>query len=197
SKSERIANGLDEKRIESQIEKMKEAKMKIEGIKILHGSEVSILPDGSLDYSDDILKRLDYVIVAVHSRFKSPKEEMTKRILKALENKYATILAHPTGRLINERMPYEVDLDQIFEICKEKKIAIEINSFPLRLDLKDIYVRKAKEEGVMLCINTDSHAIDHLRYMEYGVAVARRGWCEEKDILNCMPYKELIKWIKK
>lgn len=195
SKSERIANGMDEKRIENQMEEIKELRKKIKGIKILHSSEVNILPDGDLDYPDDILKRLDYVVVAVHSRFKSSKQEMTNRILKALENKYVRIFAHPTGRLINERMPYEVDLDQIIEVCKDRKIALEINSFPLRLDLNDVYARKAKEEGVKLCINTDSHAVDHLRYIEYGVSVARRAWCEKDDILNCMEFEQLIKWL--
>ncbi|MEM3407962.1 MAG: DNA polymerase/3'-5' exonuclease PolX [Candidatus Micrarchaeia archaeon] len=197
SKSERIANGMSEKRIQEQIEAIKEIRKKIKGIQILHSSEVSILPDGSLDYSDDILKRLDYVVASVHSRFKSPKSEMTNRILKALENKYVKILGHPTGRLINERMPYEVDMDQIMEVCKERKIAMEINSFPLRLDLNDIYARKAKEMGIKLCINTDAHAVDHLNYIEYGIGVARRGWCEKNDILNTMDFKKLIEWFSK
>ncbi|MEM3455393.1 MAG: DNA polymerase/3'-5' exonuclease PolX [Candidatus Micrarchaeia archaeon] len=197
SKSERIANGMDEKRIEEQIETIKEIRKKIKGIQILHSSEVSILPDGSLDYSDDILKRLDYVVASVHSRFKSPKSEMTNRILNALENKYVKILGHPTGRLINERMPYEVDMDQIMEVCKERSIAMEVNSFPLRLDLNDIYVRKAKEIGIKLCINTDAHAVDHLNYIEYGVGVARRGWCEKNDVLNAMDFKKLIEWFSK
>lgn len=197
SKSERIANGMDERRIQQQIEAVKEIRKKMKGIQILHSSEVSILPDGSLDYPDDILKRLDYVIVSVHSRFKSSKSEMTNRILKALENKYVKILGHPTGRLINERMPYEVDMDQVMEICREKDIAMEINSFPLRLDLNDVYARKAKENGIKLCINTDAHAVDHLNYIEYGVAVARRGWCKKDDVINTMSFDKLMNWISK
>jgi DNA polymerase (family 10) len=194
SKSQRIANGMDEERMLKQIEIIKEMKKKYKSkITVLQGCEVDIKPDGSLDFEDEILKKLDIVSVSVHSRFKSSKEEMTKRIAMALENKYVKILNHPTGRLINEREPYEVDLEYLMQICRDRKIAMEINSFPSRLDLNDIYARKAKETGVKLVIDTDSHSVDHLRYIQYGVWVARRGWCEKEDILNTQSIEKLKK----
>ena len=194
SKSERIANGMDEERILRQIETINKLKRKYNNrITILKGCEVSIRPDGSLDFEDDILKKLDIVSVSVHSRFKSSKQEMTKRIANALENRYVKILNHPTGRLINKREPYEIDLEYIMQICKDKKIAMEINSFPVRMDLNDIHVKKAKELGVKFVINTDSHSIDHLKYMPYGVWVARRGWCEKNDIINSQKIDNLKK----
>jgi DNA polymerase (family 10) len=194
SKSQRIANGMDEERMLKQIEIIKEMKRKYKNkITILQGCEVDIKPDGSLDFEDEILKKLDIVSVSVHSRFKSSKEEMTKRIAMALENKYVKILNHPTGRLINEREPYEVDLEYLMQICRDRKIAMEINSFPSRLDLNDIYARKAKEMGVKLVIDTDSHSVDHLRYIQYGIWVARRGWCEKEDILNTQSIEKLKK----
>jgi len=194
SKSQRIANGMDEERMLKQIEIIKEMKRKYKGkITVLQGCEVDIKPDGSLDFEDEILKKLDIVSVSVHSRFKSSKEEMTKRIARALENKYVKILNHPTGRLINEREPYEVDLEYLMQICRDRKIAMEINSSPSRLDLNDIYARKAKEMGVKLVIDTDSHSVDHLRYIQYGVWVARRGWCEKEDILNTQSIEKLKK----
>jgi DNA polymerase (family 10) len=194
SKSQRIANGMDEERMLKQIEIIKEMKRKYKSkITILHGCEVDIKPDGSLDFEDEILKKLDIVSASVHSRFKSSKEEMTKRIARALENKYVKILNHPTGRLINEREPYEVDLEYLMQICRDRKIAMEINSFPSRLDLNDIYARKAKEMEVKLVIDTDSHSVDHLRYIRYGVWVARRGWCEKEDILNTQSIEKIKK----
>lgn len=195
SKSERVAHGMDEKRLAKYIAEIENVNKRLKGITVLKGAEVDILPDGSLDYSDAQLKKLDIVIAAVHSRFKSSKEEMTKRIVKALENRYVKILAHPTGRLINSREPYAVDLGKVFAACKANNVWPEINAFPSRLDLNDINAGDAVEKGLKLTINTDSHAVDHLRFMQFGIAAARRGWARKKDIINALPWKKFEKLI--
>lgn len=135
------------------------------------------------------------MLVAIHSRFKASKQEMTKRILMALDNKYVCAVAHPSGRLINEREPYALDFEKITEKGVERGIAFEVNAHPARLDLHDASVRKVIEAGGKICINTDSHAPDHLRYMTYGVAQARRGWAEVKDVINAWPWKKFEKFI--
>jgi DNA polymerase (family 10) len=190
SKTERIAHGLDEERILKQIKEIKELNKKMK-IRIFAASEVDIKADGSLDYSDDVLKQLDFAVASVHSGFQMPKEVMTERILTAMDNKYVKILGHPTGRLINARPPYEVALEKVFEKAADRKIFLEINAFPERLDLSDQNVRRAIEMGVKLTIGTDAHSKEQLRYIELGVATARRGWAEKKDILNTYPLKEI------
>ena len=157
SKSTYIAHGLKENQLLKHIENIRKIQKKFK-IRIFAGSEVDILPDGSLDYSDDILKKLDIVTVSIHSRFKRPEKEMTQRIIKALENKYVHILNHPTARLINEREPLNLDLDKIFKVASENKKILEINSHPNRLDLKDVYIKKAKEYGCKFSISTDAHS---------------------------------------
>lgn len=193
SKSEYIANGLDEKRLLKHCQEIDELQKKYPQIRVLKGAEVDILSDGKLDYSDKILKKLDIVIASIHSRFKSQKEEMTKRIIKALENKYVNIFSHPTGRLINEREPYEVDIEKLFETARENNVFLEINSFPSRLDLKDINIKLALEHEVKFAINSDSHSTEHLKYIELGIAQARRGWLESKDILNTLSKQKVEK----
>ncbi len=170
---------------------------KISKIKLFKGAEIDINANGSLDYRNQILKQMDIRLVAIHSRFKSPKEEMTKRILKALENPYVNILCHPTGRLINQREPYEADLEKIFQTAKDNNVALEINSHPQRLDLHDIHIKQALEFGCKFAINTDAHSLDHFRFIEFGVAQARRGWLTEKDVINAWPLKKLEKWLGK
>jgi len=193
SKSEYIANGLDEKRLLKHCQEIDKLQKKYPQIRVLKGAEVDILSDGKLDYSDKILKKLDLVIASIHSRFKSQKEEMTKRIIKALENKYVNIFSHPTGRLINEREPYEVDIEKLFETARENNVFLEINSFPSRLDLKDINIKLALEHEVKFAINSDSHSTEHLKYIELGIAQARRGWLESKDILNTLSKQKVEK----
>ncbi len=196
SKTRAIAHGLKENQLLKQIHEIKRLNRRIKGIRILTGSEVDILADGTLDYSDDILKKLDVVIAAVHSGFKMPKEKMTTRIIKALENEHVDIIDHPTGRIINTRPPYQVDLDKIFKRAKELGKFIEINAFPDRLDLRDVDIKRAIDAGVKLTIGTDAHDVNHLRYMAFGVATARRGWAEKKDILNCLSLKEFLNVFK-
>ncbi|MGB3346622.1 MAG: DNA polymerase/3'-5' exonuclease PolX [Candidatus Humimicrobiia bacterium] len=196
SKSLRIAGGLSEEKLVEQIEKIKELNEKYKNFTILAGSEVDIKVDGSLDYPDELLKKLDIVVAAIHTRFRRSRYEMTKRIIKAIQNPHVNILAHPTGRLLGVRDAYEVDLDEILKVAKINKIALEINAFPERLDLNDINCRKAKEYGVMISINTDSHITNQLDYMALGVSVARRGWLEPENIINTKPIEQIIKFLK-
>jgi DNA polymerase (family 10) len=166
------------------------------GFPILAGIEVDIAPDGSLHMDEDILRQLDIVIASVHSAMKMSREEMTKRILKAMENPLVHIIGHPTGRLINQRPPYEVDLEALVERARQTGVALEINGSPERLDLNDENARYAKEAGALLSLGTDAHHDDHLSFMRFAVAVARRAWCEPANILNTRPYEQLRDWLK-
>lgn len=197
SPSERIAHGLDVKRLLAHKKEVEKLRRKYPKIEVLFGSEVSILGDGRLDYPDKVLRELDWVVASVHSRFKSPFEVMTKRICKAIENPYVNALGHPTGRIIQRREPYAVHLEKVYETAGRCGVALEINSFPSRLDLSDINIKKAKEYGVHFVISTDSHSPDHLRFMQFGVAQARRGWLEEKDVLNVLSKKAFLKAIRR
>jgi len=195
SPSSRIANGLSIERLYEKREELESVRKKVRGIQILMGSEVDILSDGTLDYPDSVLKDLDVVIASVHIGFKMERAKMTRRIMKALTNPFVNFLAHPTGRLIGERDPYEVDLDDIFETAKKYGKAVEVNSHYLRLDLKDINVKRAIDKGTDIVISTDSHHPDHLQQMKLGVATARRGWAEKKNIINTKRFKGLSNWL--
>lgn len=194
----KIENGLDEKKLLKQHEAIKEINKKFEkqNFKILHGCEVNILKDGSVDIKDEVLEKLDYVIAGVHSNFKMSKDEMTKRLITAIKNPNIDIIAHPTGRLISRREEYQLDFDKILEVAKETGTILEINSSTLRLDLRGIYIRRAKEMGVKMIINTDSHHKDQLDLIKYGVSQARRGWAEKNDIINTRSAQELLKNLK-
>jgi DNA polymerase (family 10) len=152
---------------------------------------------GSLDYPDDVLAELDLVVGAVHGRFKQPKAEMTRRICRALRNPYVNVLAHPTGRLIGERGPYQVDLEQVFRTAREYGKAIEINAHPQRLDLNDVHARRAGELGVMVAIDTDAHVLDQLETMQLGVATARRAWIGKAGVVNALSTKKLLAWVER
>ncbi|MFC1540427.1 DNA polymerase/3'-5' exonuclease PolX [Candidatus Margulisiibacteriota bacterium] len=197
TESTRIAGGLSEKEVLQNIKKIKEANKKIEGIEILAGAEVDILADGQLDYSDEILAQMDIVLTAIHSRFKMPKDEMTRRVLAALENKHVDIFVHPSGRLINERAPYELDMEKVLQTASKHNVIIEVNAHPRRLDLTDVNCIRAKELGVKIAINTDAHSTDQLELMKYGVITARRGWLEPKDVVNTLPLARLLKALGK
>ena len=195
-----MTHGLDERRLARQgkeIDKIN-AKLKVKGLKfkILKGAEVNILKDGRLDIKDDTLHKLDVVAVAVHSGFKMSKHDMTERIIKGMKNPHADILFHPTGRLINQRPPYEVDVEKIIRVAKETKTVLEINAYPNRLDLKDEYAKIAKKMGVKLSIDSDAHNIFHLQFLEFGIAQARRGWVEKKDVINAWPVDKMLKMLK-
>jgi DNA polymerase (family 10) len=166
-------------------------------IRVFSLLETDISPNGDLAIDDEALSFLDGTIVSVHSSFGMDKKTMTERVLKGLSHPKAKILAHPTGRLLNQRPAYELDWDKLFEFCVKHNKALEINAWPLRLDLPDALVREAIKKGVKFFIDTDSHAVSQMDMMEYGVSVARRGWATPRDILNAMPYNELNEWFKK
>jgi len=196
SPSSTIANGLSIERLAEKNRELKTANKKMKGINILTGSEVDIKTDGSLDYPDSVLKELDVVIASVHSGFKMDRDTITKRIVGALENPYVHALGHPTGRLINEREPYDVDIDQVIETALKYDKALEVNGSYQRLDLKDLHVRKAVEAGVKIIISTDAHRPEQLLQMRFGIGTARRGWVQKKDVLNALEFDELNEWLK-
>jgi len=193
----KVAGGMSEKEILLQIKEIEALNKKIKGIKILKGIEANIKVDGSIDVDEKILKRLDLVIASVHSKFKMSKKEMTKRICRAMQNPYVNIIGHPTGRVIQQRAGYDLDFEEILKEAKRTNTCLEINAYPDRLDLSDINIKKAVEAGVKLTIGTDSHHKNQLRFLELGIAQARRGWAKKSDILNCLPLKEFLKKIKK
>jgi len=192
----RIENGLDEKQLLIQHKAIEKLNAKLKNFRILHGCETNILNDGSLDIDDKVLAQLDYVIAGVHSNMKMTREEMTQRIIKAMKNPYVKIISHPTGRLINRRDEYQLDIEKIIETARETSTALEINSFPSRLDLNDKNIRKAIEKRVKLIINTDAHHRDHLQFMRFGIGQARRGWATKEDVINTWPLEKLLKFFK-
>lgn len=192
SKAVTIANGLDEKRAVENIKRIHAARKKVSGIEIWAGAEVDILGDGSLDYPDSLLKQFDVALASVHSRMTMPSEEMTERLLKALQNPYVRILGHPTGRHILKRDPFQFDLERVFAAAKKQGVILELNGNPERLDLCDRHVKLAREKGMKIIISTDAHHPDHFAFMRYGVTTARRGWMEKKDILNTYSPQKLL-----
>ncbi len=197
SKSSTVANGLDERRLEQQLKVIEELRRKESGITILAGSEVDIRADGTLDFPDELLARLDVVVVSVHSRFTQDERTMTGRIVRALKNPFVRILGHATGRLLGERDPYPVDLDAVFAAARDAGVAVEINASPQRLDVNHLHARRARELGVTLAINTDTHAAAHLDSMRLGVATARRAWLGPDAILNTRPAPDLLRWLRR
>ncbi len=192
SKAVTVANGLDEKRAVENIRRIKAARNKVKGIEIWAGAEVDILGEGRLDYSDSLLKQFDIVLVSVHSRMTQPGEEMTERLLKALENPYVRIMGHPTGRQVLRRDPFNFDLERVFDAAKRLGVILELNGNPERLDLCDRHVKLARDKGMKLIISTDAHHPEHLKFMRYGVMTARRGWMEKRSILNTHPPEKLL-----
>lgn len=188
-----IAHGLDEKRIEKQSKEIVKISKKIQLIKILHGIETNIKNDGTLDVSNNVLKNLDVVVAGVHSGFK---KDNTERIMKAMENENVDIVVHPTGRIINQRKEYGIDIHKIIDKAKETGTVLEISASPLRLDLNDVNARIAIEHGCKLAINTDAHAAEQLNNMKYGIGVARRAWAQKKDVINTQPIDKMLKCLK-
>jgi DNA polymerase (family 10) len=186
-----MAHGLDRRRLAEQIDAIDALNERLAGLVVLKGIEVDILEDGSLDLPDSILDRLDVVVCSVHYQFALPRAKQTTRILRALDNPRCNILAHPTGRLLNERAAYDVDLEAVLTGAKERGCAVELNAQPSRLDLDDLACRLAKEIGVLVAISTDAHSTGNLDYMRYGVDQARRGWLEPADVINTRSLAEL------
>lgn len=191
-----VARGLTVERLAEQKREIDTLNKKLKNIRILHGTEVDIRSDGTLDFHDDVLQTLDIVVASIHSGFKQTKEQLTSRIVAAMKNPYVSIIAHPTGRLIGERDAYEVDMDEILKTAKETGTAMEINAYPLRLDLSDIYAKKAKELRIPIVISTDAHVTTQFNFMSYGVSIARRSWLEKEDIANTLEVKQLLKKLK-
>jgi len=192
-----IINGLNAHRVLKQILAIKEINKKLRGFQILTGTEVDINKDGSLFLPDKILEKLDIVVAGIHSSFHLSCDQMTKRIVKAMKNFHVDIIAHPTGRLINKREPYEIDESALIKEAKRTGTILEINAAPQRLDLTGPYIRLAKEYGVKMAISTDAHSTNQLDYMVFGVDTARRGWAEKNDIVNTLPFEELKGLLKR
>lgn len=195
SRSAYYAGGLKEEDILRQIEEIDELNSKYKDFHIFKGIESDILADGSLDYSDDFLENLDFVIASVHSQFRMDKESMTERILNAMDNPHTTILGHATGRLLLSRDGYSVDLNKILEKAAGRGTVLEINANPHRLDLDWRWVKKAKDMGIRLMINPDAHSLAEISNTTFGVAMARKGWCEKSDVLNCLDIDEMKKYL--
>jgi len=197
SKAVTIANGLDEQRALENIKLIKAARKNVKGIEIWAGTEVDILGDGELDYPDEVLSQFDIVLASIHSRLTQSFEEMTARILKALENPYVRILGHPTGRQILRREPFSFDIEKVFQAAQKVGVILELNASPERLDLCDRHVKLAHDKGMKIIISTDAHRPEHFKLMRYGVVTARRGWMEKADVLNTYPAEKLLSSLRK
>jgi DNA polymerase (family 10) len=196
SKNLAFANGLDDKRAVEHIKRIRAVNDEMDSIKIFAGIEVDILPDGTLDLSDSVLEQMDLVIASVHSHFNQSPAEMTDRLLKAVENPNTSLIGHPTGRQLLRRDAYQFDVDAVFKAATQHKVAMELNSYPDRLDLCDRHLRLAKQHGVKIVINTDSHHTSHLDKIRYGVLQARRAWLTKDDVLNTLPAQKFAKAMK-
>ncbi len=188
----KIAGGMDEEEIKKQAKEIEELREKY-NIHILHGVEANITKEGKIDVSNNILKDLDIVIASVHSAFRMDEKEMTSRLINAMENEYVDVIGHPTGRVIMKREAIKLDMEKVLDAAKENNVFMEINAYPERLDLNDVNVKLAIEKGVKISIGTDAHTIAHMRYLELGTAVARRGWAKKEDVINTYSIKELRK----
>jgi DNA polymerase (family 10) len=197
SKRVSMARGLDEKRLAKAIKGIDKLNARLKGITLLKAIECDILADGSLDLPDSILKELDLVVASVHYNTKMAKEKQTERIIRALDNPHVHILGHPSGRLINERPAYDIDLEKVMWAAVERGCFMELNSHPDRLDLDDVHCKAAKAMGLKVALSTDAHSLDDLRLMRYGIGQARRGWLEPADVVNTRPLAELRKLLKR
>ncbi|WP_136515466.1 DNA polymerase/3'-5' exonuclease PolX [Geomonas edaphica] len=192
-----VARGLTVERLMEQQAEVRALNRELDGFRVLHGTEMDIRNDGSLDFPDEVLAELDVVVASIHSGFNGTKEAMTARIVAAMRNPHVHIIAHPTGRIIGEREGYQLDMEEVLQVAKETRTALEINAYPLRLDLEDRYVRRAKELGVKIAINTDTHAKLQFETLPWGISVAQRGWLERDDVLNTLSAEELLKRLKR
>lgn len=195
SQSLKVANGMSVRKLNTQMTKIRMLNRRFRGFQLLMGSEVDILQRGRLDYPDEVLSRLDFVIGSIHSGFKQDEATLTARLTAAMRNPYLSLIAHPTGRLMGQREPYAVDLERVFAAAKTTQTALEINAYPKRLDLNDQHARRAKDCGVRLAISTDTHRLDQLHDIAIGLGVARRAWLEPKHLLNCLSRDRLLAWV--
>ena len=196
SKNLAFANGLDDKRAVEHIKRIRAVSDQLGDIRIFAGIEVDILADGTLDLSDAVLEQMDIVIASVHSAFNQSPAEMTDRLLKAVKNPNTSLLGHPTGRFLLRREAYAFDIDAVMKAAAQKKVAMELNAYPDRLDLSDRHLRLAKEHGIKIVINTDSHHTSHMEKIRYGILQARRAWLTKEDVLNTLPLADFAKAMK-
>jgi len=196
SKSSAIANGLSAKQLAEQIKQIRKLNEKLKGITILAGTEVDILADSSLDFDDKLLADLDFVIASIHSGMGSTREKVTTRTLKAINNPYVNCIAHPTGRLIGQREPMDIDVAAVIKHAAQTYTALEVNAHPQRLDLKDVHCKMAIEVGAKLALGTDAHSIGGLGLMSFGVSTAARGWATKADVLNVLSPAKITSWVK-
>ncbi|HEX2329502.1 MAG TPA: DNA polymerase/3'-5' exonuclease PolX [Candidatus Angelobacter sp.] len=197
SKNLAFANGLDDKRAEQHIKKIRQANDAIEGITVFAGIEVDILADGELDLSDSVLEQMDLVIASVHSHFNQDQQQMTDRLLRVIENPHTSLIGHPTGRMLLRREGYTFDYDKVFTAAAKAGVAMEHNAYPDRLDLRDQHLRMAKARGVKFVINTDAHHTSHMEKIRYGVLQLRRAWLTKADVLNTLPVEEFAKQMRR
>ncbi|MFI5173617.1 MAG: DNA polymerase/3'-5' exonuclease PolX [Terriglobia bacterium] len=195
TQSTRVANGMDETRLEKQIQSIEKLKRNMKGFTLLKGTECDILADGTLDLSDTLLEQLDLVVVSIHSHFNQTSQEMMDRLERAFSNRHVKIFAHPTGRMLFHRPAYAIDMEKLFALARKHKVCLELNSQPERLDLNDVHLRMARDKGVPIVISTDSHHTSHLDYLKYGILTARRGWLEPRHVVNTLPVKQFLKTI--
>lgn len=192
-----IARGLNEEKIIEQMKEIKAVNGRMRGFRVFMGAEVDIRSDSTLDLPDEILRQLDIVVASIHSGFKQSREQLTRRLVSAIQNPYVSVIAHPTGRLIGERDAYEVDMERVFGALRESGKAVEMNAYPLRLDINDTLAKKAKEMNIPVAISTDTHVLNQFDYMVYGVSIGRRGWLEKNDVLNSLHTGNLLQWLKR
>jgi DNA polymerase (family X) len=197
SKRLAMTRGLNEKRLAEQIREIDKLNSRTTGFTLLKGIEVDILEDGSLDLADYILKELDVVVCSVHSKFNLPEHKQTERIIRAMDNKYFDILGHPSGRLIDQRDPYDIDMERILRAAKERGCFLEVSADPHRLDLTDMHCKMTKEFGVKVAVSTDAHSTGNMDFLRYGLGQARRGWLEAEDVINTRSLEELKKLLKR
>ncbi len=192
-----VAGGLSIDEIKAQRKEIDAAQAELgDRIRLLQGAEVEILADGALDYPDDALARLDIVIASLHSSLRQPRDQVTARLLKAMSNPHVDIIGHPTGRMIPNREGADLDMDAVLKAAAEHQVALEINAHPARLDLDDVYARRAIQMGIKLSINTDAHSESDLDLLHFGVATARRGWVRPQDVINTLMPDQLVHWLK-
>jgi len=196
SKSSFQANGLNEQRLIQQIEEIRTINTNFEDFALFAGSEVDILKDGSLDFQDDLLAELDYCVASIHNVFNLPENEMTNRLIRAMENEHVTMLGHVTGRLLLKRDPYSINMEKLIDCAAETKTIIELNCNPWRLDMDWRWWHRARDKNVLTSINPDAHSIGQLQFLAYGVRLARKGWLRREDVLNCQSLTEIQAWLK-
>ncbi len=192
-----IANGLSVERLMQQHEEVRQVDAEMRPFRVFHGTEMEIRADGTLDFPDDVLDTLDFVIASLHVGLRQPREQVTARILNAINNPHVDLIGHPRGQLILERDPADLDMDQVFAAARQSGIALEINANPHRLDLEAQYARRAVELGIPLCIDTDAHRIEQMDLLRYGIITARRGWVEAKSVINTWSLDQFLEWVER